>query len=287
MPLSMTAFARREADTPWGELIWELRSVNHRYLELALRLPEELRRIEPKVREQVSKRLGRGKVDLGLRFQTVNNKSDEFEVDEDMLARLLGAAAKISAIAPTAPLSAMDLLRWQGVLKTPAIDLDTLQEQALGLLDQALDELIDTRGREGGRLKQIIEQRLSAMADIVAQVKQALPEIMENFRSRIKSRLEEIKQQLDPERLEQEIALFAQKTDVDEELDRLETHLQEVTRVINKKGPIGRRLDFLMQELNREANTLGSKATDIRLTNASVDLKVLIEQMREQVQNIE
>lgn len=288
MPLSMTAFARCDADTPWGDLVWELRSVNHRFLEIAPRLPEELRKIEPKVREQVNKRLNRGKVDLNLRFIPLTAQASEFELDETLLAKLLDAAGKVSESASdVAPVSTTDLLRWPGVLKTPDLDLEALQSRALELLSMALDELVETRSREGERLRENMEQRLQGMVKIVAEVRQILPEVVQNFRTRLETRLSEVKQELDADRLEQEIALFAQKIDVDEELDRLETHLDEVARVLNKKGPVGRRLDFLMQELNREANTLGSKATDIRLTNASLDMKVLIEQMREQVQNIE
>jgi len=288
MPLSMTAFARCDCDTPWGDLVWELRSVNHRFLEMAPRLPEELRKIEPNVREQVNKRLNRGKVDLNLRFLPQASQASEFELDEPLLAKLLDTAARVrGSTRELAPFSVADLLRWPGVLKTPDLDLPALQLRALELLSTALDELLETRLREGERLQENMAQRLEGMVKIVADVKQILPEVVQNFRSRLETRLSEVKQELDADRLEQEIALFAQKIDVDEELDRLETHLDEVTRVLGKTGPIGRRLDFLMQELNREANTLGSKAADIRLTNASVDMKVLIEQMREQVQNIE
>lgn len=288
MPLSMTAFARCDNDTPWGVLSWELRSVNHRYLEMAPRLPEELRRLEPKVREIVGKRLGRGKIDLNLRFNAQERPSADFELDDTLLNKLVDAAGQIcQKSADIAPLSASDLLRWPGVVLTPDVDIDALQRGALELLAEALQELVETREREGRQLQQVIDSRLADMGTIITEVKKVLPEMVDNFRLRLSNRLQEVRQELDSDRLEQEIALFAQKIDVDEELDRLQAHLQEVGRVLQKKGPIGRRLDFLMQELNREANTLGSKAADIRLTNASVDLKVLIEQMREQIQNIE
>jgi len=284
----MTAFARRDRDTPWGDLAWELRSVNHRYLELAPRLPEELRGLELQVRERVGACLGRGKVDLNLRFQPRALESGEFELNKALVQRLLATAGEIAA-APgdLAPLGISDVLRWPGVLQTPVLDTEALGRAALELLDQALEELVATREREGRRLHENIVQRLTAAREIVTRLRALAPELVPAFRQRLEERLAEIREELNPERLEQEIVLFAQKIDVDEELDRMSTHLDEVERVLAHSGPVGRRLDFLMQELHREANTLGSKAADIRLTRASVDLKVLIEQMREQVQNIE
>ncbi|GMQ90227.1 MAG: YicC family protein [Gammaproteobacteria bacterium] len=288
MTLSMTAFARQDADSPWGGLAWELRSVNHRYLEVMCRLPEELRSLEPKVRSFVGARIARGKVDCSLRFHPKDLASGEFELDEELVDRVLAIVEKVRERATAvSPLRTNDVLRWPGVLKTADVDVDALSQLALDLLSTAVQELVDTRRREGGRMGELIEQRLDAMGEIIMGVRPALSGARENFRQRLHERLAEIKQELDPARLEQEVVLFAQKTDVEEELDRLQAHLDETRRVLGKSGQIGRRLDFLMQELNREANTLAAKSADLQVTNAAIELKVLIEQMREQVQNIE
>jgi uncharacterized protein (TIGR00255 family) len=288
MTLSMTAFARRDEETPWGSLVWELRSVNHRYLEVGSRLPEELRGLEPQVRQLVSGKLSRGKVDCTLRFQAKDLATGEFDLNRALVEKVIDVGEKIRDIATgAAPLRTIDILRWPGVLKTVELDVDALGHRALELLAQALSELVDTRVREGKRLREIIEQRLDAAANLVATIREALTDLREQFRQRLQERLAELKQELDPNRLEQEIALLAQKADVEEELDRLRTHVDEVRRVLNDAQPVGRRLDFLMQELNREANTLGAKSADVRVTNGAIELKVLIEQMREQVQNIE
>lgn len=288
MTLSMTAFARSEADTPYGTLTWELRSVNHRYLELALKLPEELRGIEPQVRERVNARLGRGKVDCNLRWHPPAGESTALRLAEPVVERLFEAARRIEDLGSgIAPLRAIDVLHWPGALTAPAVDSESRAQAALDLLARALDELIATRKREGARLREVMEARLASMREIVVQLRDIVPRLAEEFRARLRTRLADLKAEVNPERLEQEIVLFAQRADVQEEIDRLSTHIDEVARVLNQSAPAGRRLDFLMQELNREANTLGSKAADIRLTNAAVDLKVLIEQVREQVQNIE
>jgi uncharacterized protein (TIGR00255 family) len=285
---SMTAFARRDIETPWGSLTWELRSVNHRYLELAARLPEELRALEPRLREMVSARLSRGKVDGTLRFQSKESSTGVFELEEDRIRQLIETVDHIRHDAQdVSQLRAIDVLRWPGVLKVPPLDVESLGAAALDLLSAALDDLVATRAREGGRTRQFILQRLETVEQTVAEARAILPETVQLYRERIAVRLKEIKEQLDPSRLEQEIVLFAQKTDVAEELDRLTAHIAEIRRVFNGIGQVGRRLDFLMQELNREANTFSSKSADIRLTNAAVELKVLIEQMREQIQNIE
>jgi uncharacterized protein (TIGR00255 family) len=284
----MTAFARKERELPAGALVWELRSVNHRYLELSLKLPEELRSLEPQVREVIAKRLGRGKIDCALRLSIGAQSSAQLALDQGMVTRLMELAHGIESTGENIePLRAVDILRWPGVLATPALDAQALGEAALALLDAALEEMVGTRKREGARLGEIIEQRLSGMRAIVTEVQAIVPQLAQDYRERLRTRLAELRQEVSPERLEQEIVLFAQRADVHEEIDRLRTHIDEVGRVLGQSGPQGRRLDFLMQELNREANTLGSKAADIRLTNAAVDLKVLIEQMREQVQNIE
>jgi uncharacterized protein (TIGR00255 family) len=288
MILSMTAYARREADTPAGRLTWELRSVNSRFLEVSLRLPEDLRAHELRVREAIGARLSRGKVDAALKFEPVAATSGKLELDEAVLKTLLEAANHVHrASGAVAPLRMVDCLRWPGVVKAASVDSEGLIGEALALLGEALTELIAMRAREGERLAALIHTRLDAMATIVAEVKKILPETLSAFRERLLNRLAEVRQQLDPNRVEQEIALFANKSDVAEELDRLSAHFAEVRRTLAGGGQVGRRLDFLMQELNREANTLGSKSVDLRMTNASVELKVLIEQMREQVQNIE
>jgi uncharacterized protein (TIGR00255 family) len=288
MALSMTAFARHEAVTPWGGLSWELRSVNHRYLESSFRLPEELRAIEMRARELIGQRLARGKVDANLRFQAQDSAAGTLDLDEAQLKRMLAAADRVHETANgVAPLRAIDCLRWPGVVRTAALDVEGLAAAALDLLGRTLDDLVATRAREGARLKDLLVARLDAMGQIVTTVQQVLPEVQTLYRERLLNRLNELRQSLDPNRLEQELVLFAQRTDVSEELDRLTAHVAEFRRVLDGSGQIGRRLDFLSQELNREANTLGSKSADLRQTNASVDLKVLIEQVREQVQNIE
>ncbi len=288
MTASMTAFARQETATAWGALTWELRSVNHRYLDIALRLPEELRALEPRCREALGARLARGKVDGTLRFQPSETTAGAVEMNAEQVQRLLAASDHLRELAPdVAPLRAVDVLRWPGVIKMAPLDVDSLGAAALEALNAALDELAKTRNREGARLQEFMLQRLQAMEQMVAKAKELLPETTRLFRERLEARLKEIKQQLDPARLEQELVLFAQKVDVSEEIDRLTAHFAELRRVFGQSGPAGRRLDFLIQELNREANTLSSKSPDVRLTNVAVELKVLIEQMREQVQNIE
>lgn len=288
MTFSMTAFARRDADTEWGSLAWELRSVNHRYLEMTSRLPDELRSLEPQIRSLVNQRLARGKVDCNLRFQPKDLVSGEFELNQALIERVLDVAEKVKETAARiSSLRTIDVLRWPGVLKTAEVDIDSLGEFAMDLLSQALDEFLETRRREGERMRGIIEQRLDAAREIITVIRGALSEVRQSFRQRLEERLAEVKQELDPARLEQEIVLFAQKTDVEEELDRLQTHVDETRRVLGQTGQVGRRLDFLMQELNREANTLAAKSADLRVTNGAIELKVLIEQMREQVQNIE
>ncbi len=287
---SMTAFARREADTKRGVLTWELRSVNHRYLEVGLRLPEELRGLETAVRELIGKRLARGKVDGVLHFTPCIALEEAFTFDEHQARRLFEAARAIGRLAsgaPLAPLATIDVLRWPGVIQTPPLDVEDLTSKALELCDATLDELLAAREREGARLHAFLLERLAALEHQVAEVRAILPEIARGFRERLEARLGELKAQLEPGRLEQEIVLFANRSDVTEELERLAAHAAEVRACLDRAGAVGRRLDFLMQELNREANTLAAKSADLRITNAAVELKVLIEQMREQVQNIE
>ena len=285
---SMTAFARQEKVEVWGSLALELRSVNHRYLELMMRLPDELRVHEGRLRELIQQQLQRGKVDCVVRYQPAAMGSNELQVNAELVKQLVHACNTVNEMfVEHRPVSPLEVLRWPDVLQAPHVDPDVLQHTLQQLLGQALKELLAMRQREGDKLSQIILQRLEAMQNIVTQVRDVLPEIRQLYREKLQMRLQEFKLDLNTERIEQELVLLAQKMDVDEELDRLKTHISEVRHVLSSKDPVGRRLDFLMQELNREANTLGSKSVDIRTTNASVDLKVLIEQVREQVQNIE
>ncbi len=285
---SMTAFARQETDTDQGALSWEIRSVNHRYLEISVRLPEELRAVESAVRERINARLGRGKVDCACRYRKEAAEAAPVVLDEDNLARLLDACQVVNARLPEpASLNAVELLRWPGVVREQVVDTGPLQNSALGLLDRTLDELVASREREGEQIRDLLTRRCEAMSELVAQARGLLPEIRSALREKLQARLAELDTPADPYRLEQELVFLAQKLDVDEELDRLGGHIEEVRRVLDRKEPVGRRLDFLMQELNREANTLGSKSAAAETTTISVELKVLIEQMREQVQNAE
>ena len=285
---SMTAFARQEADTEAGTLSWEIRSLNHRYLELGVRLPEELRAVEAAVRERAGKRLGRGKVECTCRYRPVATGTVPVDIDQDNLGRLLTACETVTARLPeTVPLNPIDLLRWPGVVREDMVDTGPLVKAALALFEQTLDELVAARQREGAQIRELLLQRCTAMDELVIRARTLLPEIRTALRTRLEARLAELETPADPGRLEQELVLQIQKIDVDEELDRLQSHIGEMHRVLDRKEPVGRRLDFLMQELNREANTLGSKSVAVDTTGISVELKVLIEQMREQIQNVE
>jgi len=288
MICSMTAFARADAETDVGMFSWELRAVNHRYLEISTRLPEELRHLEGVVRERIGAKVNRGKVDCTLRFKPGTAAGTEFNINEDLLQRLLSAMAVVTQRAPQcATPTALELLHWPGVLHVEEVNKEAIQSRALSLLGDVLKEFHATRQREGAKLKDVILGRCDALDEKVKEVRKRLPELAPRMRQRLAERLAAIKEELDPHRIEQEIAIFAQKIDVAEELDRLDVHLSETRRVVTGGGAVGRRLDFLMQEFNREANTLASKAGDVDVTRAAVDMKVLIEQMREQVQNIE
>jgi uncharacterized protein (TIGR00255 family) len=285
---SMTSFARCEAQGDWGSLQLELRSVNHRFLELNLRLPEELRVLEPKIRDRLNQRLGRGKVDCNMRFQPPVDRPGELTINTELVKKLAHASREVDALLYNAsPVSSLAVLQWPGVLQAPVLDEERLHSEALLLLDQAIEEMNSNRGREGEKLKTIILKRCDTAAEVVKAVQARLPAVLEGVRARLRERLAELRQEMDEQRLEQEMVITAQKLDVAEEMDRLETHLTEVRHVFDSDQPVGRRLDFLMQELNREANTLGSKSANTETTMASVELKVLIEQMREQIQNIE
>lgn len=288
MAHSMTAFARQESVKEWGTLTLELRSVNHRYLDISLRLPEDFRNIESKIREKVTAKLARGKVDVSLRFSRTETTGGEIQLDKELIQQLSNASREIDHIVynPNA-ISSLDILRWPGVIKTPELNTDELTTALIELLELTLNELLEGREREGEKLAELIQQRCDSISDVIQAVKKRLPEIMKIWREKLVTRIQDASVEVDENRLEQELVIIAQKTDVDEELDRLTTHVAEVERVLKDKKPIGRRLDFLMQELNREANTLGSKSIDTETTKSSVDLKVYIEQMREQIQNIE
>ena len=285
---SMTAFARQESEGDWGVLTWELRSVNHRYLEVSLRLPDELRSLETAIRERASRRLGRGKLDCNLRYKPAQRRA-ALVLNHDALTQTLTACEHIreQLTGGAATLNPLDLLRWPGVIQEETTDLAPLAETALTLFDQALNELVAPREREGTQILEILSRRLDAMEPLVASARARLPEILERIRDKLRTRVAELTSSPDPDRLEQELAFLAQKMDVDEELDRLTGHISETRRVLKLSEPVGRRLDFLLQEFNREANTLGSKSADSETTRISVELKVLIEQMREQVQNAE
>ena len=284
---SMTAFARSELAGPHGTLSWEIRSVNHRYLEPHLRLPETFRDLEGAVREALRKGLSRGKVECTLRFAEDAGRG-ELQLDRERASQLIAAAESVAAlIRQPAPIDPLQVLGWPGVLVGDAIDPQALNQSALQLFHDALAQLREGRQREGEELARLLDERLDGILVEVATLREQVPQMLAAQRQRVLDRCAEMQVELDPQRLEQEMVLLAQKSDVAEELDRLATHVGEVRRVLKAGGAAGRRLDFLMQELNREANTLGSKAFDPRSTQAAVNLKVLIEQMREQVQNIE
>jgi uncharacterized protein (TIGR00255 family) len=284
---SMTGFARRERQYPFGLIAWELKTVNHRFLEIACRLPEDFRAAESDFRQTIAGAVRRGKVDGSLHFRPAT-AATTLEVDADLLASLTQRAQQAALQAgPAARIDVTDLLRWPGVVREPPKDSAPLVAAAHALLGEALAELTRFRDSEGGRLQEALELRCAGLADFASQVTARLPEVRARMRARLLERIAQLSSDVDHERLEQELAMLAQRLDVDEELDRLRGHVTEVRKTFGGQEPAGRRLDFLMQELNREANTLSSKSQDIETTRAAVDMKVLIEQMREQVQNIE
>lgn len=289
MPRSMTGFSRREAKFSWGTLVWEIRSVNHRYLEPGFRLHEDFREIEPQLRDAMRKSLQRGKVEASLHVHWEQEGENELGINESRADQIAKAAQQINRHLgeSAAPISALDILRWPGVIQKQELNREELHQAALQLFEQTLDGLIEHRSREGAELEQLIVQRLQSVSEQVAKVRQIMPGILAAQREKLQTKIAALQIELDPERLEQEIVLLAQKADVDEELDRLDTHVIEVKRSLKQTDSLGRRLDFLMQELNREANTLSSKSVSSDTTQTAVELKVLIEQMREQVQNIE
>ncbi|MCX7626884.1 MAG: YicC family protein [Methylophilaceae bacterium] len=289
MIYSMTGFATVQCTYGFGTLMVELRAVNHRYLELQLRLDEALRAFEPQLREMVTARIGRGKVEFRASLQAAPNHPVPMELDQAMLMQLATLNHAVLAHFPQSrPLSVADVLRWPGVLMTKnSAVLEDLRENVLTAVEQCLDEFTTSREREGAKLAATILERVSRMEALVEKIRPMLPDLLKTYQEKLAARLHEVLQTADDTRIHQELALYAQKIDVDEELERLSTHLQEVRRVLNRGGAVGKRLDFLMQELHREANTLGAKSVSGEISQLSMELKVLIEQIREQVQNIE
>ena len=285
---SMTAFARVDENHPMGNFVWEVRSINHRYLEVGFRLPEELRPAEFELRKIVQGLLNRGKVDCTFRLKTTSETQVDLTINHALLDRLLEQTQILRDKAPEihAP-NAVELLNWPGVTEQAQIDQKQLNTIAMQLFEQTIKALIENRKIEGERLRELIAQRISQLKQLVEKVRERRPDVMASIRTKLMTRIKDVEVEFDLNRLEQELVMIAQKLDVDEELDRLDSHLAELTDVIASDKPVGRRLDFLMQELNREANTLSSKSADIITTQAAVDMKVNIEQMREQVQNIE
>lgn len=285
---SMTAFARKDTRGDWGTLTCEIRTVNHRYLEPSFRLPEAFRELENRFREQLRNGLKRGKVDVSMRLQSTENEVQSFEISEEMAKAVNEAANHINRMLDNpAHISALDILRWPGVLSVPEKDYSCAKDAAAHLFAETVAELVSVREREGERLRPLFEDRLTTMSRLVAEVRERMPALLAAQDKNLRERFAKAKVELDADRVAQEMVMLAQKSDVAEELDRLEAHVSEVTETLQNDDAIGRRLDFLMQELNREANTLSSKSIDAAVTCAAVDLKVLIEQMREQVQNLE
>lgn len=283
---SMTAFASGERATAAGTLACELRAVNHRFLEIGMRLPEELRALEPALRERVGARVARGKLDLNLRLRAPDG-GEALQLDPRVLGRLAELAQEVQARFPALRTEFTGLLQWPGVLQTRSADPALLQAEAMALLDEVLGQFVAAREREGAKLATGIGERVDAIARIAGEVRALMPAIGAGQRQKLEARLADLRQPVEPGRLEQELVLWLQKLDIDEELDRLDSHIAEIRRVLRQAAPVGRRLDFLLQEFNREANTLGSKSVDARTSAAAVELKVLIDQVREQIQNIE
>lgn len=303
---SMTAYARQEEKLSWGSVSIELRSVNHRFLEMNIRMPDELRMMEIPVRTRIKEKLKRGKLDLSLQIQIQSDKQSPIAFNSDLAAQLAKSLHEIDKlIYNAAPVNAVDILNWPGVLDSSltfdtsfgnnfdssAEAIDQMQKDILEQLDNVLATLDSGREREGSALEKTITQRCTDLHQVIEQVRENMPEILHYQRQRLEERLETLKAAMDTDRIEQEMVFIAQKADVDEELDRIDIHLNEIARILDSNDSEsiakGRRLDFVMQELNREANTLGSKSISSQTTQASVDMKVLIEQMREQIQNIE
>ncbi|MFC3393391.1 YicC/YloC family endoribonuclease [Brenneria rubrifaciens] len=284
---SMTAYARREIRGDWGSAAWELRSVNQRYLETYIRLPEQFRSLEPVIRDRIRTRLTRGKIECNLRFDPDPRAQSSLILNENLAKQLVSAANWVKMQSDEGEINPVDILRWPGVMAAEEQDLDAISAALLQGLDRALDDFITARESEGSALKALIEQRLAGVSAEVAKVRSHMPNILQWQRERLLSKLEEAQVQLENNRLEQELVIMAQRVDVAEELDRLEAHVAETHKILKKEEAVGRRLDFMMQEFNRESNTLASKSINADVTASAIELKVLIEQMREQIQNIE
>jgi len=288
MIYSMTGYAVAAFELPFGALNLELRSVNHRYLDVQFRIPDDLRALEAGLREKTGARITRGKVEVRITVNKTSASQSGLQVDEKLLGQLKQLNDNVmTAIPESAPLTVNDVLRWPGMLGNDTLQLDDLQEACGRLLERALDDLTATRAREGEKLKNVLLERIGAMEMLVRNIAPRMPQLIAGYKDKLTARLREAMVNMDDDRLKQELVLFASKIDVDEELSRLHTHFGEIRRILDKGGAVGKRLDFLMQELNREANTLGSKSVDLEVTQTSMELKVLIEQMREQIQNIE
>jgi uncharacterized protein (TIGR00255 family) len=283
----MTAFARHEIKGEWGNAVWEIRSVNQRFLETYFRLPEQFRSIEPVLRERFRKQLNRGKVECNLRFNANPAEKSKITLNTALAAELMTHANTIASLANNATVNPVEIMRWPGVMEAEEADMNKIQAEVLAGFDQALKDFIVARTDEGENLKMLLEQRLDGIIEQADIVKGYMPEIIQWQRKRITDKFADANIELESSRVEQELVLLAQKMDVDEEIDRLFSHVKETRSILKKGGAQGRRLDFMMQEFNREANTLGSKSINADITNSAVELKVLIEQMREQIQNIE
>ena len=288
MIYSMTGYATVSDDLALGTLGIEVRSVNHRYLDIQFRLPDELRSFEPAMREAIAARLSRGKVECRMSLSKSPASTVALSLNTALLDQLVELDRRVRVRLPdAASLTVSDVIRWPGIVEAEALSMERLREQTQSLLDRGLSEFTDSRAREGDKLKQLLLDRVSRMEQLVERVKPRIPQLVTAYQERLAARLKDAMAELDEDRIRQELVLFAAKVDVEEELSRLATHLAETRRILQQGGAVGKRLDFLMQELNRESNTLGSKSVDIEVSQASVELKVLIEQMREQVQNLE
>ncbi|WP_018650937.1 YicC/YloC family endoribonuclease [Actinobacillus capsulatus] len=287
MIYSMTAFAHLEIKKEWGNAVWEIRSVNQRFLETYFRLPEQFRNLEMTLRERLRASLTRGKVECSLRIELSNNQNSELTLNKEYAEKVISSLQTLRGIAGEGEINLVDILRYPGVVDAQTQDLDQIGQDLLAGFEQILADFIAMRGREGANLQALIQQRLDTIAEIATKVQAQMPEILQWQKDKLQQRFDELNLQLDPQRLEQEMVLTAQRVDVAEELDRLQLHVKETTNVLKKGGAVGRKLDFMMQELNRESNTLASKSINADVTNSAVELKVLIEQMREQIQNLE
>ncbi len=287
MIYSMTAFARRELKADWGTAVWEVRSVNQRFLETYFRLPEQFKSMEPMLRERFRKQLQRGKVECSLRFVTNDASVGNLNLNESLAKQVMKAADWVQSHGQSTGVNPLDVLRWPGVISAEENDMDSIQAEVLAEFDLTLTDFIASRATEGSNLKAMIEQRLDGISGEVEKVTAHMPEVIKWQREKIQARFEDAKIELDPARVEQEMVMLAQKVDVAEELDRLLSHISETQKILKKGGAVGRRLDFMMQEFNRESNTLGSKSINTDITQSAVELKVLIEQMREQIANVE